>query len=108
MGNAKGTGWLERVETQLTLVPGGCTIRGGASCKCTRPYQDKVLVSRDISVVSTAQRQLEDSSRGRNRRSTRQEVELKSVPGGGDEGNDLAGDGQERQEEFHAGMTLRC
>lgn len=29
----------------------------GASCKCTRPCQDKVLViSRDISVVSTAQR----------------------------------------------------
>lgn len=35
---------------------------GGASCKHTRPVQEKVLVSRDISVVSTAQKLLEDSS----------------------------------------------
>lgn len=27
MGDARGTGWLERVETQLTLVPGECTIQ---------------------------------------------------------------------------------
>lgn len=36
---------------------------GKSSCKHTRPIQEKVLVSRDISVVSTVQRQLEDSSK---------------------------------------------
>lgn len=38
VGKAQGTGWLEMVETQLTLVPGECTIQEelGTYRACTR------------------------------------------------------------------------